>query len=312
MRIPKPVQTDGHIGPDLEFGGSVNVWMLCNEAAGRGLSPDALQMLIENAGHNLLGVAKEYGEATALPDNLDVVVAAGGDGTVATVAGIALKTSAAMAILPLGTANNVATSLGITAPVPTLVASWPTARRVPFDLGSARAASREWLVVEGIGGGLVPAGIARAQAEQKHREEIPPAAEVAAAIRAFREALADLEPSRRTVVIDGKTMSDAFLLVEVLNIPSGGPNLALGRDAPPSDGYFDVIMAQLRHRQELLTYLEYRAGGHDAALALPRRRAREVVIEGCAALHIDDKRVDTCALGPITIRVVPAAITVLV
>src|SRR5688572_22305260 len=92
-----PCKRTATCGPDLEFAGSVNVWMLCNEAAGRGLSPDALQLLMENAGHNVLGVAKEYDEGTSLPDNLDVVVAAGGDGTVATVAGIALNTSAAMA-----------------------------------------------------------------------------------------------------------------------------------------------------------------------------------------------------------------------
>ena len=45
--------------------------------------------------------------------DLDLVVAAGGDGTVATAAGIAARTSTALAILPLGTANNIATSLGV-------------------------------------------------------------------------------------------------------------------------------------------------------------------------------------------------------
>ena len=128
--------------------------------------------LSSGRGTRLLSVAKRYDEGSPLPDgNLDLVVAAGGDGTVATVAGIASKTSATLAILPLGTANNIATSLGLSAPVPELIASWSTAQRVPFDLGYARAASKEWLVVEGVGGGLVPAGIARAQAEHEHREE---------------------------------------------------------------------------------------------------------------------------------------------
>jgi hypothetical protein len=45
-------------------------------------------------------------------------------------------------------------------------------------------------------------------------------------------------------------------------------------------------------------------------LALPHHRAREVIIEGCNELHIDDERVDTCDLGTISIRVEPA-ITVL-
>ena len=113
-------------------------------------------------------------------------------------------------------------------------------------------------------------------------------------------------------MLDGHEMSDAFLLVEVLNIRSIGPNLVFAPDATPSDGYFDIIMAQGLHREELLTYLAHRAEGRDARLALPRHRAREVVIDSCPELHIDDERVDTCELGPISIRIEPAAIDVLV
>ena len=288
------------------------VWILCNEDAGRGLSAEDLRKLVERAGHTVTGVAKQYDEGSPLPDgDPDLVVAAGGDGTVATGAGIASNISATLAILPLGTANNIATSLGLNAPVPELIASWSTARRVPFDLGYARAASKEWLVVEGVGGGLVPAGIARARAVQAHREDVQPAAEVAAAVRAFRDTLVDLEPRPWTLVLDGQEMSDVFLLVEVLNIRSIGPNLVFAPDATPSDGYFDIIMAQRQHRDELLTYLAHRAEGRDTRLALPRHRAREVVIEGCRELHIDDERVDTRGLGPISIRIEPAAIHVL-
>jgi diacylglycerol kinase (ATP) len=290
----------------------VNVWILCNEDAGRGLSADDLRKLVERAGHTVTGVAKRYDEGSPLPDgNPDLVVAAGGDGTVATVAGIASRISATLAILPLGTANNIATSLGLNAPPDELIASWSTARRVPFDLGYARAASKEWLVVEGVGGGLMPAGIAKARAGNEHREDMPPAAEVAAAVRAFRDTLVDLEPRPWTLVLDGHEMSEAFLLVEVLNIRSIGPNLVFGPDASPSDGYFDVILAQECHREELLTYLGHRAEGRGTRLALPRHRAREVAIKGSRELHIDDERVDTRELGPISIRIDPAAITVL-
>ena len=290
----------------------MNVWILCNEDAGRGLSADDLRILVEQAGHTVLGVAKQYDERAPLPPgHLDLVVAAGGDGTVATAAGLAARTPASLAILPLGTANNIATSLGLNAPVPDLIASWSTSRCVPFDRGCASAESKVWPVIEGIGAGLVPAGISRAQWQQKQREEMTPAVEVAAAIGAFRDALVDLQPRRWTLVLDGTQMSDQFLLVEVLNIRSVGPNLVLGPDATPFDGYFDIVMAQERHRQELLAYLADRSEGRDTRLALPCHRAREVVIDGCTELHIDDERVDTCELGMITIRIEPAAVTVL-
>ena len=289
----------------------MNVWILSNEDAGPGHSADNLQALVEKAGHTVLGVAKQYDDRTRLPGSLDVVVAAGGDGTVATAAGIAANTSAALAILPMGTANNIASSLGVGASASELISSWATARRVPFDLGHAQAGSKRWLVVEGAGGGLVPAGIARAQNRQRQRADLAPADEIAAALDTFRDTLAALEPRPWTFMVDGRRISDEFLLVEVLNIRSIGPNLIFAPDATPSDGYFDVVIAQEAHREELRTYLDHRAEGRASRLALPQYRARLVEIETCTELHIDDERVDTCELGRISICLEPAAIDIL-
>ena len=289
----------------------MNVWILSNEDAGPGHSADNLQALVDKAGHTVLGVAKQYDDRTPLPGSLDVVVAAGGDGTVATAAGIAAHTSAALAILPMGTANNIASSLGVGASASELISSWATARRVPFDLGHAQAGSKRWLVVEGAGGGLVPAGIARAQNRQRQRADLAPADEIAAALDTFRDTLAALEPRPWTFMVDGRRISDEFLLVEVLNIRSIGPNLIFAPDATPSDGYFDVVIAQETHREELRTYLDHRAEGRASRLALPQYRARLVEIETCTEIHIDDERVDTCELGRISIRLEPAAIDIL-
>jgi diacylglycerol kinase family enzyme len=291
----------------------VNVWILCNEGAGRSFSVEDVRHLVERAGHAVVGVAKEYDSGTPFENShVDLLVAAGGDGTVATVAGIALRTGAALAILPLGTANNIAMSLGVKGAVADLIASWTNARRRSMDLGFARAGSKEWLMVEGAGGGLVPAGIAAAEVALRHENDAAPTAEVASAVRCFRDALLYLEPRPWTLIVDGKKISKTFLLVEVLNIRSVGPNLLLAPDADPSDGFFDVITAEPSHRDQLMSYLENRAEGRDAVLSLPRFRAREVVIESCAELHIDDERIDTCNLGPVSIRIEPAAITVLV
>ena len=286
--------------------------MLLNDNAGRSLPTGELQSVMERAGHTVTGVAKQYDERTRPPSGIDVIVAAGGDGTVATAAAIASKTSAALAILPLGTANNIATSLGITGPLPEIVTRWSTSARMPFDLGRARAGAREWLIVEGAGAGLVPAGIARAQAELNKRPESTPACEVETAVGTFRDTLTDLQAERWTITVDGTEMSDEFLLVEVLNIPSVGPNLELAPHATPGDGYFDVILAREHEREQLSTYLQRRMDGRVAPLALPRQRARQVTLEGRGDLHIDDERIDAGKVGPLSIVIQPAALTVLV
>jgi diacylglycerol kinase family enzyme len=244
----------------------------------------------------------------------DLLVAAGGDGTVATAVEMAATSALPVAILPLGTANNVATSLGLTGPsCGQLVASWNEARRVRFDLGHAQAASRQWLMIEGAGTGLIPAGIAameRAKADAAAADDNP-SARIAAALRTFDTTLERLEPHRSSVTIDGQTMNGEFLMVEVLNIRSVGPNLVVSSTADPSDGLFDVILADRDHRAELRAYMADSIQGREGELTLPLRRARQVTIDSCEDLHIDDKRVNTCGMGPISISISPGAITML-
>jgi diacylglycerol kinase family enzyme len=305
-------------GLDLECVSTVNVSILCNESAGQGVSGERLRTLIERAGHTILHIiASDHlradDKSRQVDPRVEVVVAAGGDGTVAAAAAMVVGTSTPLAILPLGTANNIASSLGIDASLDELVASWNRAHRMACDVAYARAASREWLVVEGAGGGLIPAGIAASQSslEQDGRDGNNETATVTTALRTFYDVLRSLEPRRWTIIADGTRLSDDFLVVEVLNIPSIGPNLILAKDASASDGYLDVVVAGSAHRNKLLRYLERRIEGKDARLSLPQCRAREVQIESCEEVHIDDERVDTCQLGQISIRIVPAALTVL-
>src|SRR5262245_42310398 len=130
----------------------MNVVILANEDAGRGLSDADLRLLVQEAGHTVIDVVTDFdADMRVPPKGVDLLVAAGGDGTVATVAAIAARASIPMAILPLGTANNIATGLGLGSDIPHLVARWTDARRMPLDLGRARAGGKEWIVVEGIG-----------------------------------------------------------------------------------------------------------------------------------------------------------------
>ena len=57
--------TTARCGLDFELVATVNVWILCNEDAGRGLSADDLRGLSRQAGHTVLGVAKQYDERHA-------------------------------------------------------------------------------------------------------------------------------------------------------------------------------------------------------------------------------------------------------
>ena len=293
----------------------MRVWILCNDRAGRSISDDDLKALVEDAGHSVVDLVSAR-EDDAHPDlsGVDLVVSAGGDGTVRSAAAIVAGTATPVAILPLGTANNIATSVGIGGDITELIATWHHARRVPFDLGYARSGSKTWHVVEGAGAGLIPAGIAAAEQQHQSDSEAPaqhPAKEVASAVRVFHEVLDHLEPSRHTLRLDGKVLTEDLLLCEILNIRSVGPNLVLSPGASPSDGLFNVVLAGASHREDLRTYLEHLMNGRQAELSLPTYRARSVSIDGSSHVHVDDERVDLSQLQHVAIDISPGAFTML-
>src|SRR5262249_61072305 len=80
--------------------------------------------------------------------------AAGGDGTVHKTAWDIMDSGIPLAILPLGTANNLARSLGFTGSVDEILQSVHCGKSRPFDVGVARRSSRPGYFLEAAGGGV--------------------------------------------------------------------------------------------------------------------------------------------------------------
>jgi len=134
---------------------------------------DVLRHTIERAGHEVCHIAQQDDDLERLlEDTTDLVVAAGGDGTVVNAASLVAGRSVPLAILPLGTANNIARCLGIEGPIEKLIARWARAPRIPFDLGVVAGTHGQARFVEGVGAGLIPEGIAavRAQPDAPERD----------------------------------------------------------------------------------------------------------------------------------------------
>ena len=267
----------------------MRVSVLFNDDAGEGVSSAELQQAIEGPGHEILRVMKKDADLDhVLADSPDLLVTAGGDGTVARAAIALAGGTVPLAILPLGTANNIARSLGIQGALPCLIEQWSHARRRTLDIGIVRTESSERRFVEAVGGGLISAGIAAMDAgwQSDHEDSL---SEVARAVRKFRDVLASLEPRRSQLAIDGEHLDTELLVFEVLNIRSIGPNLELCVDADHSDGLFSVVTAGEEHRDLLVRYLEDRMAGIEHRLRIPTRTARTVEVRSAAQVHIDDQ-----------------------
>lgn len=205
----------------------------------------------------------------------DLVVAAGGDGTVNAVARVLTGTGLPFAVLPLGTANNLAAALGQTGDASEVIAAWSDGALRGFDRGVVARRDKTRPFMEAFGLGVFPeamrAGAALAVPETSE-------ARLERDLELFREELAAARPATYTISADGEDLSGDYLLVEVLNIASLGPNVPLAPGARFGDGLLELVLVGVEQRGLLEELLARRSGGRPRRERLPSRRVRRVVV----------------------------------
>ena len=200
----------------------------------------------------------------AIRSGCDVVVAAGGDGTVRSVAARLLESETALGILPLGSAMNLARSLGIPRELDGAAALLAAGHLRTIDVGRLG----ERLVIEQVSVGLSAEAFARAQEIDKRRWGA-----------AFR-LLGLLLRRRRTRIeleLDGRPSHSHALAITIANTPYTGMGIELAPDARLDDGLLDVVVYEGLSAIGLARYMAATFGGRGQA---PERfrtmRAREV------------------------------------
>jgi len=275
----------------------VRVTLIHNPGAGRQENDaKALMKLLRRAGHKpRYQSSKEEDWDRVLDKRADLVVVAGGDGTVAAVARRMVRRGVPVAILPSGTANNVARSLGLlNKPFEELVRGWRDARRVPLDVGLASGPWGERYFIEGIGAGLFAGLLVRSEQnkgkKEKENKTKGPAKVVDGALRRLTELAEVAEPVEIGAQLDGVDISGNYLLFEAVNLPYIGPNLYIAPDTRAGDGKLEVVLVPESQRSRLVKYLEHWHENRERPSLLPSRRGKHLQIEWTGfALHIDDK-----------------------
>jgi diacylglycerol kinase family enzyme len=302
-----------------------------NPTAGEGRhSQEELTTLLRHAGYRVSYVhAKKKKQLKGLRDVRGLIVVAGGDGTVHKVARRIAGRGKTMTVIPLGTANNIARSLGLHGSPRDLVAGLSRARERVIDVGVATGPWGKRVFMEGIGGGLFAEVMAKLDSGRARRRKRPTGengnyktlfskseAHLTPSLHALAEHLPDFKAKAFEVTIDGTKVSGDFLLLEAMNMPYLGPNLHLGRDADPGDGLLDFVLLSEEHRREFADYIQHRLqGGKDAPHLTATKGKRLHCIWRGSKLHIDDKIALTGARKrppEIDVEVMPRAIRLLI
>lgn len=229
----------------------MHVALFHNSSAGAEDHTDAeLTRLLEKAGHRVVHVVKHVNDLKeALQDEpCELVVVAGGDGTVGRTACELSGWEVPIAILPLGTANNTACSIGVPLQIKRAIKRWEGASRLPFDLGLVDDGAERVRFAECLGWGV----FAKTIVEARRRDEGGTVRQTLKRDRKlFRSIAGDAEPRRYRIEIDGRDCSGRYLLVEISNIPFIGPQLPLSAGSDPSDGQLELVLVSEGERAAL-------------------------------------------------------------
>jgi len=280
-----------------------------------------LMAALAKAGHHATYQStKERGFKKALKNPADLVLAAGGDGTIAKIASKLVDSGIPLSVLPLGTANNLARALGFVASPEEIIARLEGGKKQVFDVGLATGPWGERYFFEAAGGGLLADYVHGAKKEQKKNgkvEKLSKEQEMARHGALLRRMLHDYPVRQWKIEIDGKDISDRYILWEAMNIRSVGPALHLAPRAATRDGRFDFACARAADRALLMEHFDARVAGKKSKSPLPTRRFRELRIAWKGStIHFDDKllqdkKTNKKSFEEIKITVKPSALIIL-
>ncbi len=233
----------------------------------------------------------------ALAKGIRLFVVCGGDGTITSVARSLAGTSATLGIIPIGSQNNTALSLGIPDDIPAAIAILRSGRRIKVDVGMITCGGKSVPFLEEVSVGLI-SNLFPSADDIQHGN--------LAQIGEFLKTLAATPPAEIYLTLDdGQKMHNLGYVVLVSNMPYIGSHYMVGSAASFKDGLLDVLFFADLSKLELLNYVFQGVGVenleddriqhfHVRALDIRTRPAMEILADGIligkGKLHLEVHR----------------------
>jgi diacylglycerol kinase (ATP) len=266
-----------------------------------GQSPAQLMEVIsEMEGHNFapeVCLVKDGFNLTsmlrgALSRGITTFVVCGGDGTINQVAIALAGKHATLGLVPTGTRNNVAKSLGIPSTIPEAVALLRNGKRVKVDVGQIKYGNRKQPFLEVCSVGLFSA-LYQSADEVQHGN--------LSKVGEFLSKLFATPPTEIRLTLDGKhTILSQGHGVVVNNTSFFGLNYQVAPASAFMDGLLDVLVFSQMSKLDLISGAMQMAGSEVQDPRIRRFQAKRVEIETTPVMPI---MVDGTVLGEGKIRI---------
>lgn len=321
VRIAELERRASHLSPpngreQLNGTGVMTAQLIYNPKSGASAKEKSLEEIIELlAAHGIrakVGI-KTSGKAArelaceAVAKNQELVIVAAGDGTIEEVASQLVGTQTALGILPLGTMNNLARSLGIPLNLEDACALLGTGITRQIDVGRVVANEKPQVeyFLESAGLGLTALALPAGQALRKRQLDKLPGA-----IRKMFE----MKPGPVQVELDtGEIIQAHSELVTVSNAPLIGSNFLIAPEARMDDGLLDVAVYDGMSKTELIGY--FLGTGNGKRVYDPRvrfYRARKVRIHSEQATPVVSDKDEIPDKQVLDIEILPQALKLVV
>ncbi|MFN8470153.1 MAG: diacylglycerol kinase family protein [Caldilineaceae bacterium] len=240
--------------------------------------------------------------AVAVRDGYSLIIACGGDGTIESAANALIAEQATLGILPFGTRNNVARSLGIPLKLANAARLLRTGTTQKIGAGLVTVGERQRWFLETFSVGLFSALYPHADAIQKGD-----------LVRARDLLLTFVTSSaaRMHLTVDGTTTLTVKALALIgVNMPSTGANFRLGAGIAYDDEHIDLFLYDRLDQLDFLVYgLDILAGMPEDP-AIQRIRARHVSIQTLPLLPVMADGFEMGA-GPVDVSMVAHCLNVI-
>src|SRR5215208_830708 len=236
----------------LLYGINMQTTLIHNPKAGNAsnLTPDEILRALNEAGYDAgySPTSTEEDLDEVLANVKDLVVVAGGDGTIHAVATRLLNRKVPIAPLPMGTANNICRMLGVTGKPPEIIAGLADPMERDIDMGRVTTPQGTKYFLEAMGIGVF------ADILEKYNPE--DGKSVRRAIQTLWKTLRDYQPKFFHVNVDGEDFSGSYLLFEVMNTPTLGYHYQLAPEAKPDDGLFDLVLVHAKQQEKYVKFIK--------------------------------------------------------
>ena len=301
----KPASSDRELKPAR---------VIFNPSSGRNEKDNALRLAKVVSGLRAHGIEPKIGLKTshavarklarkAVKAGDPLLVVAGGDGTIEDVVPELIGKDIVLGIVPIGTMNNTARSLGVPLAIEDAckLIGMGTTRHIDIGRITSSAGTDAEYFLECAGVGLSAVAAAGGEAfVKRHWNRIP------RAIRKFFEN----KPTKMVVEMDGNVVEASTRIVTVANAPIMGNNMLAVPGGKMDDGLLDVQLYDGMDMAALLTHFKAASSGAPDDLKTYRVRKVRITSDEPMPVNADvnpvpDKKV-------IEIEVIPNALSMIV